>query len=340
MSRRRVRCAPPATCFAGGLPRHARPDWLGSERLAAWTNQTLVSEEAYAPFGGAYAGAGAGEQMFTGKGQRLAAGIYDFPFRHYSPAQGRWLSPDPSGPAAVNPANPQSWNAYAYVASQPLTATDPLGLSGNGSTGCGVGQAADGPCPPVYTVTAWGCITCNPGPPPGWVDANLTGIPYCTAHPLSCMVASLGQHPNGPGPSGSWNHGNGVVAAAMAVPKGPSCSPELGWASVGAWIATGVSFLGEAPSLGADSPVTLAAGSAATGLSDLSLYIGAAAAALNSLATGNARAIGAFDWSHLTGLPVEAAASHIPGVSAFGDAVGGIAELASSLSLAAREVCQ
>ena len=103
-------------------------DWLGSERLAAWTNQTLVSEEAYAPFGEAYAGAGAGEQMFTGKGQRLAAGIYDFPFRHYSPAQGRWLSPDPSGLAAVNPANPQSWNAYAYVANQPLTATDPLGL--------------------------------------------------------------------------------------------------------------------------------------------------------------------------------------------------------------------
>ena len=80
----------------------------GGERLAAWANQTLVSEGAYAPFGEAYAGAGAGEQMFTGKGQRLAAGIYDFPFRHYSPAQGRWLSPDPSGLAAVSPANPQT----------------------------------------------------------------------------------------------------------------------------------------------------------------------------------------------------------------------------------------
>ncbi len=112
----------------GGGPDHGRLDWLGSERLAAWTNQTLASEEAYAPFGEAYAGAGAGEQMFTGKGQRLAAGIYDFPFRHYSPAQGRWLSPDPAGLAAVNPANPQSWNAYAYVGDTPLTATDPLGL--------------------------------------------------------------------------------------------------------------------------------------------------------------------------------------------------------------------
>ncbi|MGH9526509.1 MAG: hypothetical protein ACRD2F_07550, partial [Terriglobales bacterium] len=45
-----------------------------------------------------------------------------------SPAQGRWLSPDPAGLAAVNPADPQTWNAYAYVANQPLEATDPLEL--------------------------------------------------------------------------------------------------------------------------------------------------------------------------------------------------------------------
>jgi hypothetical protein len=32
--------------------------------------------------------------------------------------QGRWLSPDPSGLAAVNPA--QSWNRYAYVGNRPL----------------------------------------------------------------------------------------------------------------------------------------------------------------------------------------------------------------------------
>ncbi len=58
-----------------------------------------------------------------------APGIYDFPFREYSAAQGRWLSPDPAGLAAVSPADPQSWNRYAYVANQPLSAIDPLGLS-------------------------------------------------------------------------------------------------------------------------------------------------------------------------------------------------------------------
>jgi hypothetical protein len=50
--------------------------------------------------------------------------------------RGQKASPDPSGPAAVNgayPANggadPQAWNASAYVANQPLAAADPLGLT-------------------------------------------------------------------------------------------------------------------------------------------------------------------------------------------------------------------
>lgn len=42
--------------------------------------------------------------------------------------QGRWLSPDPSGLAAVDPTNPQSWNRYVYALNNPLRYTDPLGL--------------------------------------------------------------------------------------------------------------------------------------------------------------------------------------------------------------------
>jgi hypothetical protein len=41
---------------------------------------------------------------------------------------GRFLSPDPSGIAWVNPVNPQSWNLYAYVMNNPLINTDPTGL--------------------------------------------------------------------------------------------------------------------------------------------------------------------------------------------------------------------
>jgi len=58
-------------------------------------------------------------------------GLYDFDFRKYSPAQGRWISPDPAGLAAVNPADPQAWNRYAYVENTPTGAVDPLGLWGS-----------------------------------------------------------------------------------------------------------------------------------------------------------------------------------------------------------------
>ena len=65
-------------------------------------------------------------------------------------------SPDPAGLAALNGAhpanggaNPQTWDANAYVANQPLTATDPLGLDCSGPQ-----YAADGPlflnCPASY----------------------------------------------------------------------------------------------------------------------------------------------------------------------------------------------
>jgi hypothetical protein len=35
--------------------------------------------------------------------------------REYQAVEGRWISPDPAGMGAVDPANPQSWNRYAHV---------------------------------------------------------------------------------------------------------------------------------------------------------------------------------------------------------------------------------
>jgi RHS repeat-associated protein len=48
-------------------------------------------------------------------------------YREYSIPQGRWLSPDRAGLAAVDPSNPQSWNRYAYVLNNPLANVDPDG---------------------------------------------------------------------------------------------------------------------------------------------------------------------------------------------------------------------
>jgi len=47
--------------------------------------------------------------------------------RYYSSQYGRFMTPDPSGDA-WDPANPQSWNSYAYVLGDPINANDPGGL--------------------------------------------------------------------------------------------------------------------------------------------------------------------------------------------------------------------
>jgi RHS repeat-associated protein len=68
---------------------------------------------------------------FTGQTQDVVqgqTGIYDFLFRQHASSQGRWLVPDPAGLAAVDPTNPQTWNRYAYVANNPLSNIDPIGL--------------------------------------------------------------------------------------------------------------------------------------------------------------------------------------------------------------------
>jgi RHS repeat-associated protein len=107
------------------LYRH--PDWLGSSRFTSAQNQTMYSDSAYGPFGEVYAQAGTADASFTGMNQGTVSNLYDFPAREYG-IQGRWPSPDPSGIAAVDPTDPQSWNRYAYTRNSPLNLTDPSGL--------------------------------------------------------------------------------------------------------------------------------------------------------------------------------------------------------------------
>ena len=83
-----------------------------------------------APFGETYAATGSTgvtDISFAGNNEDTTTNLYDAQFREYG-IQGRWPSPDPSGIAAANPANPQSWNRYAYVLNNPLLFVDPAGL--------------------------------------------------------------------------------------------------------------------------------------------------------------------------------------------------------------------
>jgi RHS repeat-associated protein len=108
----------------------AHKDWLGSTRLIS-NRSTRASwgDYAYAPFGeSSYTNGSSSGLNFTGQTQDTSTGLYDFQYREYSPVQGRWVSPDAAGLLAVDFANPQSWNRYAYVLNNPLSATDPSGF--------------------------------------------------------------------------------------------------------------------------------------------------------------------------------------------------------------------
>ena len=123
---------------ADGSSYFQHVDWLGSSRLGViGYSGHIAYDHTYAPFGEDYDDTNSTNLNFTGQTQDTAAGLYDFLLRQYSPSQGRWLVPDPSGMAAVDITNPQTWNRYAYVGNNPLSNVDPLGLHWACFTGIG-----------------------------------------------------------------------------------------------------------------------------------------------------------------------------------------------------------
>jgi RHS repeat-associated protein len=179
------------------LSRYRHPDWLGSARFSSSHNQGMYHDTAYAPYGETYAEAGEGDDSFTGANKDTYAynpyPLYDFLEREHHPVWGRWVSPDPAGLGAVNPANPQSWNRYAYVTNNPLALTDPLGLDGNGIRyACIYGQCNAG----TFEENLFGCNV-DGGAVPCSVAYGLVAIgaadecptPYCTPVGVGGVVA-------------------------------------------------------------------------------------------------------------------------------------------------------
>jgi RHS repeat-associated protein len=69
-----------------------------------------------------------GTEKFTGYFRDAETGNDYADQRYHLPGQGRFMTIDPSG-SSWNPADPGSWNAYAYVGGDPINATDPDGLA-------------------------------------------------------------------------------------------------------------------------------------------------------------------------------------------------------------------
>jgi RHS repeat-associated protein len=111
-------------------------DWLGTRRQQTDYAGNPVLNFTGLPYGDGLATipvstadvADATEHHFTGKERDTESGNDNLGARYYASSMGRFLSPDPSSLLAQNPADPQSWNLYAYARNNPLMYLDPNGL--------------------------------------------------------------------------------------------------------------------------------------------------------------------------------------------------------------------
>jgi RHS repeat-associated protein len=117
-------------------------DHLGSTRMLTDSAGNVQKRYDYLPFGqeigagyasrtapmGYQTAPDSADPKFTGQDRDPESTLDWFQVRYYSGAQGRFQSPDP-GNAGARAADPQSWNMYSYVENNPLSFTDPSGMT-------------------------------------------------------------------------------------------------------------------------------------------------------------------------------------------------------------------
>jgi uncharacterized protein RhaS with RHS repeats len=122
--------------------------------------------------------------------------------RYYSNGFGRFMTPDPFTASAA-PADPQSWNRYAYTRGDPVNRLDPSGM---------------GDCPADFCVTGYGSAGDGDG---SWgTEYGGTGsfekmspmLPY----PTEGLVPTFSVTVSAPGGNGSANYQDALRAAKQA----------------------------------------------------------------------------------------------------------------------------
>ena len=101
-------------------------DHLGSTAKTYNAATGATTELRYHPWGGTRftSGTTPTARRYTGQIEDAAIGLYFYNARYYDSALGRFIQADTIVPS---PANPQSYNRYAYTLNNPLRYTDPTG---------------------------------------------------------------------------------------------------------------------------------------------------------------------------------------------------------------------
>ncbi len=104
-------------------------DQLGSPRLVLDGQGRVVGRATYGPYGEPLAGSTPDPVTafrFAGARRQEGSGLLVMGWRHYDPALGRFLEPDP---VVGSPHDPEAFNRYAYARDNPVNITDPDGQS-------------------------------------------------------------------------------------------------------------------------------------------------------------------------------------------------------------------
>lgn len=124
-----------ATWNADGLFwNHA--DWLGTERARTGMDGSVAELCMDSPFGmnlRCTRQTDISPMHFTGKQHDAESGLDYFGARYDASSLGRFMTPDTG--VDQHPANPQSWNLYAYTRNNPFKFVDPTGNFICGSSG-------------------------------------------------------------------------------------------------------------------------------------------------------------------------------------------------------------
>ena len=110
-----------------------------------------------------------GKEKFTGYFRDADTGNDYALNRYMTPGMGRFITPDPSKGSHADPANPGSWNLYAYTHGDPINSSDPTGLCPLESGGDG----DDSSCGDSG-VTAQECEMYNIDPDPNFCEAIIS----------------------------------------------------------------------------------------------------------------------------------------------------------------------
>jgi RHS repeat-associated protein len=108
-------------------PYHPMSDAVGSARVVVTQTGAVLARAAYRPYGdphGAELSDPISSLRYAGVHRQSASGLIVMGWRHYDPAYGRFLEPDP---LIAAPLDPQALNRYAYARDNPVNLVDPNG---------------------------------------------------------------------------------------------------------------------------------------------------------------------------------------------------------------------